>query len=238
MHLKRVNTPKRWNLAKKTNTFVARPSPGPHKKDFSIPLIVLLRDHLGLVNDLKECKRIVNNKLVLVDNSVVKDVKYPVGLFDTISIPSNKIYYRAVLDYKGGIIPLNIDAKEAGLKLFSILNKKRMKKGIIQLNCSSSRNIIVKKDSYKTGDSILLDLTTKKIVKHLPAKKDSTVLVMHGKHAGELAVIQGFKDFASVSKDRVILKNDKGTVYETMKTYVFVVGEKDSEIKVREVVKK
>jgi small subunit ribosomal protein S4e len=231
MHLKRLNTPKRWNVPKKTTKFITRPLPGAHALKFSIPLVVLLRDYLKLVNTSKECKKIVNDKLVLVDNSIVKNIKHSIGLFDVVAIPAHKLYYRIVLDYKGGIKPVIITGKEAGFKPFSILNKTRIKKGRIQLNCTSGRNILLKKNKYNTGDTLVLDLKNKKIIKHLPVKKDSLVLVMHGKHAGETAVIKGFKNFASISKDRVVLKNKEGAEYETMKDYVFVIGEKKSEIR-------
>lgn len=234
MHLKRLNTPKRWNIPKKSTTFITKASSGPHPKDLSIPLVVMLRDHIKIVETLKDCKRIVNEKLVLVDNVAVSDVKRPVGLFDIISIPSHNIYYRIVLDYKGGIVPLSISKTESLVKPFSILNKTRVKGNKIQFNCTSGRNILLKDGKYKTGDTLIIDLDKKKVTKHLPAKEGAHVLVMYGKHAGEIVKIKGFKNFESVMKDRVILVNDKGAEYETMKNYVFVIGEKDIDVKIRE----
>jgi len=234
MHLKRLNTPKRWNIAKKTSTYVARPLSGPHKKEFSVPLIVLLREQLGLVDTRKDSLRLIHNKEILLDNSLVKSNKIPVGLFDVVSFPANKINYRMTLDVRGGLSAIKIDEKEAKQKLFNITDKTRIKNGKIQLNCSSGRNILIEKDSYKVGDSILFDLEKKKIIKHLPAKKGALVLVMFGKHAGVLATIEDFKNFKGTSKDQVILKTDKNAVYETMKEYAFVVGEKKPELKIKE----
>lgn len=233
MHLKRLNTPKRWNLEKKSNVFVAKPNCGAHPKKFCVPLIVLLRDHLGIVKTMKECKKIINEKKISVDNIIVKDTNLPVGLFDVVSLPENKLYYRIVLDYKGGIKPIEISAKESNIKPFKVLNKTRLKKKKTQINCTSGRNIIVKKSSYKTGDTLLLDLSTKKVVKHIPFSNGSFVLLTHGKHAGETAIITGVKNFKGMNADRVLLKN-KDAEYETVKDYVFVLGEKKSEIVVKE----
>jgi len=234
MHLKRLNTPKRWIVEKKSTTFITRQSPGPHPRELSVPLTVLLRNHLGLVETNKEVKRIIHDKLVLVDNNLVKNPKLPVGLFDIISLPSHSLYYRIVLDYKGGIKPLKITQKESEIKLFSILKKTRIKGGKIQLNCTSGRNILLPKNDYSTGDTLIIDLKNKKIINHLKSREGALVLVMKGKHAGEAAIIKGFKNFLSVSKDRAILESEKGKVYETMKEYVFIIGENKNEIRIRE----
>lgn len=231
MHLKRLNTPKTWNVPKKKTKFVTKPSPGPHSKNMSIPLVILLRDHLKIVRNKKECTRIINDKLVMVDNLIVKDVKYPVGLFDVVSIPKFKLYYKINLDYKGGLKAEEVKDKEAKTKKYSILNKKRIKKGLIQLNCTTGKNIVLKKDAYKTGDTLIIDLEKNTIVKHIPIEKGATVLVMHGKHAGETAKIKDFKNFESPQNDRAVLETDKKVEYETMKDYVFVIDGKVNKVK-------
>ncbi len=237
MHLKRLNTPKRWNVPKKTTTFIARPRSGAHPQEMALPLVVVVRDHLKLVENKKACKRLLNNKEIYIDGKPVHDTNYAVGLFDVLSLPNHKLYYRISLDYKGGIVPIEIGEKESDLKLLRIINKTRIKGGKIQLNCSGSRNIVVEKDKYKTGDSLLYNLKSKKIEKHIPMKEGAKVFVTQGKHAGEMATIKGFKLFEGITPDRVILENE-GQVYETMKGYVFVVGDKKSEITIREGAKK
>ncbi len=237
MHLKRLNTPKRWNVPKKTTKFIARPRCGAHPKEMALPLVVVIRDHLKLVENKKACKKLLNNNEIYVDGKPVHDVNYAVGLFDVISLPNHDLYYRISLDYKGGIVPIEIKKDEADLKLLKIINKTRIRGGKMQLNCSGGRNIIVDKDKYKTRDSLLYNLKSKKIEKHIPIKEGAKVFVTQGKHAGEIATIKGFKLFEGVTPDRVILENE-GQVYETMKGYVFVIGDKESVITIKEGAKK
>ena len=234
MHLKRLNTPKRWNVAKKVTKFITKPSPGPHSNDFSLPLVVVLRDHLKLVDTKKEVKRLINNKEILVDLKVVKDASLPLGLFDVIAIPKYNLYYRMILDIRGGLSLVKINSKESNVKLLNIVNKTRIKKGLLQLNFLGGRNMVVKKNEYNILDSILFDLKTNKIIKHIKAGKGMLSLVIHGKHVGETAIIQSYKNFKSMNKDQVILKPSIGKEYETMKNFAFVVGSKTPEITIKE----
>jgi small subunit ribosomal protein S4e len=232
MHLKRLNTPKRWNVSKKKTTFIARPRPGPYSKEMSLPLIVVLRDHLKLLSTKKEAKALANSKNILVNTKVVRDLNQPIGLFDTLSIPLSNNYYRLVLDYKGGLIMIPIEEKESKVKLLRVDNKKRLKKGIIQFNLSGGRNLL-SKDNFSIGDSLLFDLEKNKVLKKLPIKIGSKVLVIKGRHAGETPILAGFKEFEKLTKDRAILKN-KDYTYQTMKDYIYVLGEGKEEIKITE----
>ncbi|MFA5302954.1 MAG: 30S ribosomal protein S4e [Candidatus Nanoarchaeia archaeon] len=232
MHLKRLNTPKRWNISKKKTTFIARTSPGPYSKEMSLPLIVILREHLKLINSKKEAKGLLNNKSILVNNKAITDLNQAIGLFDTISIPVSNNFYRLVLDYKGGLIVIPIDEKEAKIKLLRVDNKKRLKKGVMQFNLTGGRNLL-SKDSFCIGDTLLFDLDKNKVLKKLPIKIGSKVLVIKGRHAGETPMLLGFKEFENITKDRAILKN-KDSTYQTMKDYIFVLGEGKEEIKISE----
>lgn len=230
MHLKRLNTPKRWNISKKKTTFIARTSPGPYSKEMSLPLIVILRDHLNLVSTKQQAKVLANSKSILVNNKAITDLNHAVGLFDTLSLPSINNYYRLVLDYKGGLKMIPVDEKESKIKLLRVDNKKRLKKGVMQFNLSGGRNLL-SKDNFAIGDSLLFDLDKSKVIKKLPIKIGSKVLVIKGRHAGETPLLTGFKEFESITKDRAILKN-KDTTYQTMKDYIFVLGEGKEEIKI------
>ena len=44
-HLKRLNAPDSWHIAKKTTKFITKTAPGPHNAN-AMPIAVWLRDHL------------------------------------------------------------------------------------------------------------------------------------------------------------------------------------------------
>ena len=58
-HLKRLLAPHFWRIPKKESVWVTRPTPGPHSKDASIPLVVILRYILDYAYTNKEARRII-----------------------------------------------------------------------------------------------------------------------------------------------------------------------------------
>jgi len=179
-HLKRLLAPKFWRVPRKEKKWVVRPSPGPHKKFESIPLLIIVRDILKLADTGKEARKIIKAKEILVDGKPRLDHKYPVGLFDVITAPKLKKQYR-IVPAKNGLTLIEIPKNESGLKLCRIEGKTLVKNGFLQLNLHDGKNILVKekakKDSYKTGDSLLIETPGQKIKKHIKMVKGSTTII-------------------------------------------------------------
>ena len=91
-HQKRISVPKSWQISKKSRKWITSTRPGPHSKDQSVPLAVVLRDMLGIVDNRAEAKRVLSEGKVLVDGVVRKDVRFPVGIMDIITIPLSLIH--------------------------------------------------------------------------------------------------------------------------------------------------
>ena len=68
-HQKRVAAPKNWRVSRKSNKWVVNPRPGPHSKDSSIPLLLVVRDLLKLADNTREVK-IILNKGISIFNSI------------------------------------------------------------------------------------------------------------------------------------------------------------------------
>jgi small subunit ribosomal protein S4e len=219
--LKRLAAPKWWPIKRKVNKFVAIPR-GPHSKDFSLPLVVLIRDVLKLAETKREAKRVIKAGEVLVDSRKMKDPHYGVGLFDVVEIPSLKKAWRAIPE--NGLSFIEIPNKESKLKICKIVNKKTLKGNRNQLNLSDGRNILTK-EKYSTHDSLLIQLPEQKIVDHLKFDKGSLVLVTRGKNAGKLAKIK------IIDKDRLWLESDK--LFEIPRNLVIVVGKEKPLIKLK-----
>ena len=71
MHMKRSMMPGFWPVEKKAETFVTTPAPGPHKKAWSFPLIVALRDVMGVAKTAKEARTAIKAGKVFVDKRAV-----------------------------------------------------------------------------------------------------------------------------------------------------------------------
>merc|ERR1719263_1932791 len=99
-------------LDKLEGVFAPRPSAGPHKLRECLPLIVLLRNRLKYALTYRECKMIVMQRLIKVDNKVRTDMFFPAGFMDVVQIEKTKENFRLLLDTKGHFVTHKV-AKEA-----------------------------------------------------------------------------------------------------------------------------
>ena len=224
-HIKRLAAPKSWPIARKTSKYVTKPNPGTHPLEECIPLNILLRDILGLAKTTREVKKILKLNNVLVDGVRRTDVKFPVGIMDTVSIKEIQKYYRVIVKKKGKIAVIEISNAESELKPCKIVNKSLVK-GKVQINLFDGRNILVDKDGYKTGDSVVLKLPKQEIKEHIKLGKDSVVLLTAGKHIGDVGVV------IDISGKKTKYRLSDGEIVETSTDYVFVIGKEKASVKV------
>ena len=186
MHLKRQEVPKSWPVYRKGTKYVVRPD---SNLEAGMPLLVILRDVLKIVQNRKEARRVIFLKQILVNNKIPKDEKSPVLLFDTISLIPAKKNYRLDLSEKGKFKLREINENEINRKPAKIVNKKILKGKRIQLNLQDGRNFL---SDIKCGvnDSVLVNFKEKKIEKCLPLKEASKAVVFAGKHSGKRGSIK------------------------------------------------
>lgn len=216
---KRLAAPKFWPIEKKTKKFVISPTPGPHAKSECIPTGLLLRDVLKYARTSKEAKSILNKRFVKIDGKVRKDIGFPVGLMDVFSIGNE--HYR-VLPSKKGLKLIAIEDSSISVKLCRIENKQCIGKKI-QLNLHDGRNILVDKDDFNTGDTVVLDLGNNAVKNIIKMKKGSLGLIISGKNSGKIGNISEIITTKSPHPNKILMETD-GRLYEVLKNYVFVVG--------------
>merc|ERR1712170_299934 len=97
---KRLHAPKHWMLDKLTGVFAPRPSAGPHKLRECLPLVIFLRNRLHYALTGHEVKKIVNGRMIKVDNKVRPAMNFPAGFMDVISIDRTNQHFRLIYDVK------------------------------------------------------------------------------------------------------------------------------------------
>ncbi len=231
-HQKRIEAPRSWRIERKTAYWTVKPRPGPHPGDRSMPLLLFIRDMLKLADNSKEAKRILNEGEVIVNGRVRKDLKFPVGIFDILSIPRIKENYMVLIDKKGKLSLMKIGQEEASRKLCRVNGKRMLKGGQTQLNLHDGRNILLGEelaDKIKTKDSLMLSLSDPEILQHFSYKEGSKVMVIGGKHSAQIGEIEEIRILQSPESNVVKIKLPEGE-FETLDDYVFVVGEEKIEI--------
>jgi len=222
-HLKRFKAPKNWPIRPKENVWTVKPAAGPHAIEDSLSLLVVIRDILGLADNSREAKRIINTGKVLVDGRARKDYKYPVGFMDVVQIPSSEEVYRVLPDLKGRLTLHPIPKENEGFKLCKITNKTTLKEGKTQLNLHDGRNIIVE-DSFAAGDVVSLKVPDQVITDNFKLEEGALVLITGGKHIGEIGIINEININKSSNPNTVVVENNKKDNFLTLKDYAFVIG--------------
>lgn len=237
-HQKRIAAPRIRRIERKTAYWTVKPLPGPHPGDRSVPLLLLVRDVLKLADNSREAKRVLNEGNIIVNGRVRKGHKFPVGVFDVLSIPVLKANYISLLDEKGKLSLVKMTKKEASRKLCRVNDKRMLNEGTIQLNLHDGGNILPGEklgEQIKTHDSLLISIPDNKILQHFAYKVGSKVMVVGGKHSAQTGEIEAIRTVRSPESNAVKIKPaangdaDAGS-FETIDDYVFVVGEKKIEI--------
>ena len=196
--------------------------------------MIIIRDLLKLADTSRDAKKIIKTKNVLVDGKPRKDLRYPVGLFDLIDIPKEGKMYRVVPD-KHGLILIEAPKKESNLKICRIKNKTMVKGGNIQLNLYDGKNIVIKdkKEDYNTGDSVLIELPSQKIVEHIKMEKGVVAILTGGQNIGDIINIKDIITTKSREPNKVVCKKEDRE-FEAIMDYVYVVGKEKPLIKLTE----
>ena len=212
-HMKRLAIEKSWPLPRKGTKYLMKQYPGK-RKEIAMPLAIVIRDILKVASTKREVRELLKAGDIIVDGKVCKEEKFPLSIFDNLSIPKIKKNYRITLTENGKICAEEISEKDAHLKICKIIGKKMLKNKVQQINCFDGRNFI-SKEKMNVNDSIIFDLKENKIVKMMPLKNGSDVFIMGGAHIGHKGKITSVEP-----KIKVKIKDNE---FETQEDKVYVI---------------
>jgi len=227
-HSKRIALPRTWGIPRKSvdrvrNMFVTRPSAGKSHMT-TMAANTIIKELIKLVPTTREVKSILRTKHVLVNGNRIRDEKFPIGLFDVIEFQELGRQFRVILSPVGKLAVLEIDAKEKSTHVRQVLGKTLLKKGTLQLHLSGSNNLLLDKNAYSIGDSLLF--TDGKVSKTFTPTAGNCVLLIAGRHRGSIGTIVEVKDQA-------IFLDVQGSQIQTLKKYAYIVGDKKPAIAIQ-----
>lgn len=210
-YLKRIAAPKSWPIARKRTTYIARPKPSGQPMNRTLPVVVVMRDILNLVETSKQAKRLMHAGRVQVNTKNVHDCSDSIGFMDILTVGDES--WRIMINEKNRLTVQPVRKGEE-FTVQRIRGKTVLRGGRIQLNCDSGFNTIVEKDTYSIGDSIVVKKG--KMDDHLELKKGASVLITGGTHIGVIGNVEDIQQ-------NVLIKTGKEE-FETRKEYVYVIG--------------
>ena len=220
--IKRLAAPRSWDIPRKSDRFVFKPVPGPHSIAASYPLGVVIRDLASMANLSKELKLMMKSGRVLVDGKERHTPRFPVGLFNVISVPLEGADFRLVPTPKG-LWLARVGADEATKKLCSVNTKTKVKGGHIQYGLHDGRSILDDKIGLSPGDSVLIEVPSQKVLGQAKLAKGSLGLVLTGERAGQLGKIDEVKK-GTITREKMVRISLPSGDAEIPSRLVFPVG--------------
>lgn len=242
-HLKRKPAPAFWPIHRKEAVWTVKPNAGPHKIERSLPLVLVLRDMLGVAKTRSEVRAVLSQGGVMVDGNIEREELFPTGLMDVISIPTVNKQYRVLPSEKGLTLnPINKD--EAGFKLCRVEDKTVLNSGNVQLNLHDGRNIRIavkdankpEEDVFSTSDTVKISLPQQEIAGHFKLAEGASALIVGGKNIGKHGKIAALerREAQKRKKALVTIEDAKGNRFQTTVEYVFVVGDAKTHVSLLE----
>jgi small subunit ribosomal protein S4e len=229
--LKREPAPAFWPINRKRMTWAPRTRPGPHPRNNSIPLVMVLREILGHAKTAREAIRIISIGKVKVDGVIRRDHRFAVGLMDVLQIEGAAEIFRVLPKPNVGLTPMPIEQKEAGFKLCKIIGKKNIPGGKTQLNLHDGRNMIIQTrdprqktgEEYSVGGAMQIGFPGQKIISAVPFQAGALGLVVDGRNQGLMGRIESITPGTHARDKSVRIETASGS-FETPAAYVIPVG--------------
>lgn len=226
--LKSIAAPRSWDISRKGDRFVYKPTPGPYPIAASYPLGVVIRDLAAMASRSKEVKFIVKSGKVLIDGTERHTPSFPVGLFNVISVPIEGLNLRLVPSPKG-LVLAKLGADETNKKLCRVSTKTKVRGGHIQYGLHDGRSILSDSLALSPGDAVLLEVPSQKVLGQVKLAKGSVGLILSGVRAGQTGKIAEVKE-GTISRERMVRISLPGGDAEIPSRLVFPVGTNRPEI--------
>ena len=202
--LKRQMAPQFWGITRKNKRFVITVRPGPHKKNYSVPTAVFLRDTLKIVTSLREAKTAIYSGKVKIDGVVRKSLHHAIGLMDVVELENVSDIYRLVPSEKKLLKPIKINESEKSKKLVRVVSKTTINKGKMQIGFHDGRSTILD-TKVNVGDSCLIQIPDQKILEVIKLEAGYQCLVTHGSNTGQIGKIETIEEGTFILPKRVVL---------------------------------
>ena len=226
-HLKRLNAPHHWMLAKMGGVYAPKPMSGPHKSRECLPLVLILRNRLKYALTRREAQAICMQKSVKVDGKVRTDMKFPAGFMDVISIPKAGDNFRLMYDVKGRFVLHAVNTKEAGYKLARVMRQEFTKKGIPVIVTHDGRTIRYVDPDIKVNDTVKVNLEDGKVTDFIKFEQGNTVIITAGRNRGRVGVLRHIERHPG-SYDIVHVQDAAGKEFATRLHNAFMLGKGDN----------
>ncbi len=218
-HIQGLAAPWFFSINRKEQTYVLKPNAGRHTLQRSLPLGLAMK-RLALASTANDAKKILKNGNVRVNGNVIKELRYPIGLSDTLEIEGAGKSYTITINEQGKSV-IDEVSKKGESQPYKVVGKYKTKKGVVMVRLHDGR-ITKAENSAKVNDSVLVDANGA-IKKVLPLKEGAECFVIDGVHVGKTGKIKSIsKGSMNVTASAVI--TTKSGEFETIIKNIMIVS--------------
>jgi small subunit ribosomal protein S4e len=203
------------------------PSPLNHPQVLRAPC----RNHLKVALNGREANIIIQDKEagIKIDNRVRRDVKFPVGIMDVITLAKTNESFRLLYDIKGRFTLTKLKEGEAKFKLLKVKRRVVGPNKEPYVVTHDSRTIRFPNPEISEGDTVKYDLEKNQIVEFYQNEPGHLAYITAGNNVGRVGSILHVERHLG-SYDIVHLRDNNGKSFATRASNLFIIGNKKSSI--------
>lgn len=164
-----------------------------------------------------------------VDNKTRRDVRFPVGVMDVLSVSKTNEHYRMLYDVKGRFTLVPIKDSEAKYKLLKVKAKAVGNNKIPYIVTHDGRTIRFPHPDINQGDTLKYDLEKNAISTWYKNEPGKLVYLTGGNNIGRVGTLLHIERHLG-SFDIAHIRDANGKTFATRYENVFAVGDKKPEI--------
>ena len=189
------------------------------------------RNHLKLALNGREANIIIQDKEagIKIDNKIRRDVKFPVGIMDVITLAKTNESFRLLYDIKGRFTLIKLKEGEAKFKLLKVKRRVVGPNKEPYIVTHDSRTIRFPNPEISEGDTVKFDLEKNQIVEFYKNEPGHLAYITAGNNVGRVGSILHVERHLG-SYDIVHLRDNNGKSFATRASNLFIIGNKKSSI--------
>jgi small subunit ribosomal protein S4e len=164
-----------------------------------------------------------------VDNRFRKDVKFPVGIMDVLTVAKTNESYRLLYDIKGRFTLTKLKEAESKIKLLKIKKRAVGPNKVPYVVTHDARTIRFPNPDISEGDTVKFDLEKNQITEWFKNEPGHQAYITAGNNVGRVGQILHVEKHLG-SYDIVHLKDSNGKTFATRAGNLFIIGNKKSSI--------
>ena len=221
-HIKSLATSKFAAIERKAHgKYMMKPAAGRHSLDKSLPLSIILTKTAS-VDTMGDARRSIHAGQVTVNGKVVREVKYPVGLNDVVSVVPSDKHTHVGINGRGQITLIDAKKAEASKRVCKVVGKYKSAKNQIMIRLHDGTNLR-HKGEVNVNDSVVLGAKNA-VEKVLPLKKGSSCLVVDGVHVGSSGKIVEIKAGNMHKSASAVIASGESSNFETLVKNLMVIS--------------